>query len=61
MLKQRPNLDAKDASYLLLRKFLHQPLKIIRDLSKTNQMDPKTENLIRDLLIPQDVDRGDLQ
>ena len=61
MLKQRPNLDAKDASYLLLRKFLHQPLKIIRDLSRTNQMDPKTENLIRDLLIPQDVDRGDLQ
>ena len=59
MLKQRPNLDAKDASYLLLRKFLHQPLKIIRDLSRTNQLDPKTENLIRDLLIPQDIDRGD--
>ena len=59
MLEQKPNLTVKDACYLVLRKFLHQPLKVTRELSENNQLNSETEKLIRNLLIPQNGDKGD--
>ena len=59
MLEQKPNLSVKDACYLALRKFLHQPLKVTRELSENDQLNSETEKLIRNLLIPQNGDKGD--
>ena len=49
MLEQKPNLSVKDACYLALRKFLHQPLKVTRELSENDQLNSETEKLIRNL------------
>ena len=59
MLEQKPNITVKDACYLVLRKFLHQPLKVTRELSENNQLNLETEKFIRNLLIPQNGDKGD--
>ena len=59
MLEQKPNLSVKDACYLALKKFLHQPLKVARELSENDQLNSETEKLIRNLLIPQNGDKGD--
>ena len=52
ILEQKPSLNAKEASYLLLNKFLHQPITALRELSIQNKLDSDTEILIRKLLIP---------
>ena len=59
MLEQKPNLSVRDACYLVLKKFLHQPLKVTRELSENDQLNSETEKLIRNLLIPQNGDKGD--
>ncbi|MBM86545.1 MAG: glutamyl-tRNA reductase [Rhodospirillaceae bacterium] len=59
VLTERPGADAMEATKLLVGRLLHRPTETIRRLAAEQRLDPHTERLIRQLLMPDDGPAGD--
>jgi glutamyl-tRNA reductase len=59
LLKEKPLLNPSETSQLLLKRLLHKTIITLRELSLNNELDRKTEFLIRKLLISKNLYKGD--
>jgi glutamyl-tRNA reductase len=59
VLKEKPNLSSEAVSQLLVNRLLHIPITTIKELYTDEELDEKTELLIRKLLISRAKWKGD--
>ena len=59
LLREKPTANADEATRLLTGRLLHRPSETLRELASEDKLDPKTEALVRTLLLPRDRGKGE--
>jgi len=59
VLRERPGADAEEATRLLVNRLAHHPSEALRRLAAEQGLDPRTEALIRTILVPDGADEGE--
>ena len=59
LLREKPGANADEATRLLTGRLLHRPSESLRELASEDKLDPKTEALVRMLLLPRDRGEGE--
>lgn len=52
LLRDRPGLDAAEATRLLTNRLLHRPSRALREIARGEGLNNRTESLVRTLLVP---------
>jgi glutamyl-tRNA reductase len=59
ILREKPTANAEEATRLLVNRLLHRPSETLRGLAAEEGLDPRTEGLIRTLLVPKNGGEGE--
>jgi glutamyl-tRNA reductase len=59
VLREKPAANAEEATRLLVNRLLHRPSEALRGLAAEEGLDPRTEVLIRTLLVPKNDEKGE--